>query len=362
LSITYRKNPLYSEGDLEQPRLFATLDLSRYGVPAKVTDLPIYFRRLEKPIGAIREVYSTHIAGLPVEKGNLQSLVAVLDTYLAALVRFERLPEFMFRVGHTAWPIYRLPTQLVTRYPGGPVFSAPTIAELRIWLADHFKQLGRIRNRKELGILYFSQFDLQLYPPDCTLRSPQTADIPVFPTKNGQGQQLLAPVDIQSITVPMNEGAEIFDLHQEVGTYLVKRGQLADPYDMTVRKLATHTWARIQAALEPYAQALTYYRELGGRLQRLTVPVFTNGRTLVAARINRLGRISLLLAPDIRGLRWRVGEELYRQGAIGDPDAVRIVPARPDERCSALDRLLHAPVFANHESVGEEYTIRNTQY
>lgn len=346
LAITYRKNPLYSEDTPKEPRLFATIDLSRYGVAARITDLPIYFRHLAKPVGAIRVVYSTRMAGLLLEKGNLEGLAAILDRYIGALIRLERLPEYIFHVGANAWPIYRLPGQLVTRYPGGPVFSASGIAELRMWLADHFKQAGYIRNRKELGILYLSQSDLQLYPPDCTLRSPGTADIPVFPTRNGQGKQLLAPVDSQSVAVPMNEGVEIFDLHREVGEYLVKRGRLADPYDITVRKLAAHTWARVQATLEPYTQALSYYAEVEGRLCRQQVPVFTNGHSLIAARMNRLGRVSLYLGPDIRALQLRLGEELYRQGTISSPGAVRITSAQQEERVSMLDRLLRVPAYS----------------
>lgn len=346
LAITYRKNPLYSEGDLDEPRLFATIDLSRYGVETKITDLPIYFRRLDKPVGPIRVVYSTQVAGLPLEKGNLEGLVDVLETCLGALIRFERLPEYVFHVGTSAWPIYQLPGQLVTRYPGGPVFSAPDIAELRIWLANHFQHIGRIQNRRELGILYFSQSDLQLHPPRCTLRSVTMPDIPVFPTKNGQGQELAAPVNGHTITTPASEGTAIFDLHWKVGQYLVQRGRLADPCDLTIRKLSADTWIQVRETLEPYEQTLGYHTEVDGRLRRRQVPVFTNNRHLVAARQHDTGRTSLHLGPDMWSLQRQLGRELYQEGTIGSPDAVQIGAAQRTGPPSILDRLLHTPAFA----------------
>ncbi|RME42492.1 MAG: hypothetical protein D6791_17605 [Chloroflexi bacterium] len=346
LSITYRKNPQYVDGAVNEPRLFAVIDLSGYGVTEKITDLPIYFRQLKTPVGPIRVVYSTRVAGLPLERGNLESLVTVLDGYLASLIRFERLPEYVFHVGDDAWPIYQLPGELVTRYPGGPVFSAPDIAELRLWLADHFKRIGRIENRRELNILYLSHSDLQLYPPECTLRASTVPDIPVFPTKNGKGKKLVAPVNSQSISVPMSQDTALFDLYHEVGWYLTRRGRIADPYELTVRKLDRDTWARLKAALTPYGLALSFYVETDGRLRRHESPVFTDGQSLIAAQVNRLGRMSLYLGTDMRALQKRLGEELYSYRMISSPDAVQVVSAQRDAPMSILDRLLQAPAIA----------------
>ncbi len=346
LSITYRKNPQYVDGAINEPRLFAVIDLSGYGVAEKITDLPIYFRQLERPAGPVRVVYSTRVAGLLLERGNLESLVTVLDGYLGALIRFERLPEYVFHVGTNAWPIYRLPGQLVTRYPGGPVFSAPDIAELRIWLADHFMHIGRIQTRRELGILYLSHSDLQLHPPDCTLRSLRTPDIPVFSTKNGQGKQLVAPVNSRSIAVPTNNGEELFDLYRIVGEYLVRRGRLTDLYELTIRKLAVESWARAKATLMPFDRALSYHTEVDGRLRRKEIPIFANNQMMMAAQVNRLGRMSVYLGPDVRALQTRLGQELYQQGIIGSPDAVRIVSSHHTEPTSILDRLLEVPTYA----------------
>jgi hypothetical protein len=112
----------------------------------------------------VRDVYSVYPVGLPVERGNLHALQAVLDGYLKVLIRFDQLPEYVFRVGATAWPIYKLGNELVTRYPGGPVFRASTIQDLRKWLAHHFKETGRLENASDLEVFALSSADLQLYP------------------------------------------------------------------------------------------------------------------------------------------------------------------------------------------------------
>ena len=148
ITITYHKNPLYSESaSTEQPRLYASLDLRAFGIERTIERLPIFYTQLKKPTGPIRVVYSTQIAGLPIETGNLGRLEFLLDDVVKVLVRFQRIPEYFFQVGDKAWPIYHLDEQYLTRYPGGPVFSAASIPELRRWLADHFKNIGRIPNR-----------------------------------------------------------------------------------------------------------------------------------------------------------------------------------------------------------------------
>jgi hypothetical protein len=102
IQVTYQPNPKFEEDDPEKPHLFATINLSRYGVDEQITDLPIYFRHLSRPIGPLRQVYSTSIAGLTLEKGNLNSLEKSLDLYLTALIHFGRLPEYFFCLAERA--------------------------------------------------------------------------------------------------------------------------------------------------------------------------------------------------------------------------------------------------------------------
>jgi hypothetical protein len=328
LSIAYRENLSYVEGMSTEPRLFAAIDLGAYGLDKETTDVPIYYRSLERPVGAVSEAYSTSLAGLPLERSTLEGLEAVLTKYLLALIRFGRFPEYVFRIGERAWPIYHLPSQVVARYPGGPIFSAPSVAELRASLAGHLLDLGYIEKSSELGILFLSPCDLQLYPPECMLRAPKTADIPVYPTQKGNGKQLLIPGDSHTIAVSGNGSAEILALYQEVGEYLVKRGWLADRYEMTVRKLGTSTWVRMRETLDPLDRVLVYEAEFEGERLRRQVPVFTDGDNLIAARATRRAHTALYFGPDIEFLQMRLGKELYSRGITDRFDDVRVVPAR----------------------------------
>jgi hypothetical protein len=324
LRITYRPNPACREGGDITPKLYATLDLSGFYVPERITDLPIYFRRLTRPVGPIREVYATCVAGLPLEKGNLHSLEKTLDLYLGALIHFGRLPEFLFQVGDNAWPIYHLPDHLVTRYPGSPVFSAESIGELRTQLADSFKTAGHIRFRKELRVLYLSRTDLQLVPPLCVLRAPGQDDFPAFPVQCDGKRRLRAPINSKTISVPLDDGRGILALHRAVGRFLMERGRLEDPGRLTVRKLSDGAWSAVQASLRPYERCLSYHDRVDDRLVRREASVFANGRTLVAARTNHLGRTALYLGTDIWALQASLGQELHAEGKLASPRYVSV--------------------------------------
>jgi len=327
LQISYRPNEAYVEGDKQTPRLYAALKLSRYGLEEEIDELPIYYSKLDRPAAAMLEVYSTCIAGLALEKGNLGSLEKTLDLYMGALIHFGRLPEYVFRVGDKAWPIYRLPDQLVTRYPGSPVLGAATIGELRVALADYFKIAGMVRNRKDLQILMLSRHDLQLYPPVCAFRADNMADIPVFPVKTAQGMAISAPVNTVAIDVPCHDGQGILDLHDAVAGYLIRKGKLAQATDLTVRKLSSHSWQSLLAVVSPTDRVLTYYEDEDGRLVRRIVPVYANGKHLVAGKTNHLTRTTLYLGQDIWRLQDQLGQELYSVGKLSSPSYVTVAAA-----------------------------------
>lgn len=324
IQVTYQQNPEYEEDDGKRPRLFAAIDLSRYGVEERITELPVYFRHLARPIGPLRQIYSASIAGLPLEKGNLNSLEKSLDIYLGALIHFGRLPEYFFCLEDRAWPIYRLPDQLVTRYPGSPVMGAETIGELRLALADYFKLMGHIQNRKELSIVYLSRTDLQLVQPVCVLRAPGLADVPVFPQRNGRGNTLVAPVNATSVTVSLEGSAGFVKLHREVSAYLMEKGKLDQPSDLTIRKLSAPMWADLRATLKELDKALSYYRKVDGRMVRQQAPVYANGQSLVTARTNHLERTALHFAPTIWDLQTALGQELYAEGKLTSPNQVTV--------------------------------------
>jgi hypothetical protein len=329
VTITYRKNPLYAEGSNEQPRLYAELDLSGFGIRKKIKNLAIYYRQLDKPVGAIRVVYTTYVAGLPLETGNLTRLKQAIDNTIKALIRFDRLPEYVFQVEDKAYPIYHLPDQLLTRYPGGLIFSANNIASLRLQLADHFKSLGRLRNRRELGLLYLSDYDFRLYEPHCVVRIPgeNNPDIPVFPDPNNKSLQLIAPVNSISLCESFDSGAGIISIHKSVEKYLIENNKLSDTHETTIRKLKARDWEQIQKILTPYSYVITYQRDTDHGLKKITQPVFTIDDGLVTARINRLGGAVLFFAATLDHLKKRVGDDLSSYGALSSPDMVSAVSA-----------------------------------
>ncbi len=331
-NITYRRNPRYSESTTPHlPRLFAELDLSGYGIKKAVKGLPIYYRRLPKPVGPVRVVYTAYPSGIILETGNLYRLEQAIDDTLKALIRFERLPEYVFRVEDKAWPIYHLANEFTTRYPGGPVFSTPDIASLRLWLADHFKAIGRIQNRREMDLLYLSPEDLQLSTPYCVFRTPDeaVADIPVFLVKTQRTLQLMAPLSSQFLSVDYAAGKGIFALYTQVGNYLHRQGQLDDLFEMTIRKLSAQAWENLEPGLAPETHQLAYQRETDGKPRLVQNPIFCEAPFYIAARLNRLGRIVLYLAPDMPDLRQRVSRDLYSYGAIKDPNEVQAVMLEP---------------------------------
>ena len=325
--VTYRRNPLYEEQNAHtQPQLFAELDLTRMGVDDKVRNLPIYYQMLSKPIGSIRVIYTTYIAGLMFEAGNLSRLEAVIADMAKVLIRFERLPAYVFQIEDNAWPIFQLhDDELVTRYPGGPVFSAEDIGSLRVWLAEHFKELGRIKHRREMDLLCLSPYDLQLYTPLFVLRTPGESipDIPIFPLPGDKSLGMSAPVSRESITMPYNDPTQVFEIQAAVGERLVKQGVLHGPLDSTIRKYSLGAWEKLSASLPFYGQSLTYIRQRDGEHFRQTLPVYQYEDLLVAGRINRINRVVLYAAENLPELVQRVGADLQYYGAIDDPGSIQ---------------------------------------
>lgn len=324
--VTYRKNPLYEEHNShEQPQLFAELDLTSMGVDDKVRNLPIFYQMLSKPVGPIRVIYTTNIAGLNFEAGNLRRLEAIIADMVKILIRFESLPAYVFQIDDNAWPIYKLHDELVTRYPGGPVFSAEDIGSLRVWLAEHFKELGRIQHRREMDLLYLSPFDLQLYAPLFVLRTPGETipDIPIFPLPRDHFLHMTAPVSRESIDMPYDYPTRVFEIQAAVGEQLAQQGILQSPLESTIRKYSLEAWEMLSESLLPYGQSLTYIRQRDGERFRQTLPVYRYQDLLIIGRVNRINRVVLYAAADLPELVQRVGQDLFYYGAIEDPSNIQ---------------------------------------
>ncbi|MEZ4770854.1 MAG: hypothetical protein R2844_20860 [Caldilineales bacterium] len=325
--ISYRDNPNYDAGAADAPRLLASIDLSSYGIDGRVTDLPVYVQTTNA--GATQDFYTAWIAGLPLENVSLDGLSGLVDVFMKALARQERLPRYMFHVGDRAWPIYQLQGELIARYPGGPVFAAPSVAELWIALANHFKHIGRITSRRDLEISFFSQADLQIYAPDFSLRFPTADDIPVFAFTNGHGPEVMAPVGSQTLRLPIQQGSEVLAMYRLVGDLLVQGGRLKSMYDMSIRKLAAARWAGVRAFLRPTDQFVTYTATESHKPARHVVPVYTDGSGFMAARQTRPARVTVYVGQDVSTLQERMAEEMVQRGVIDDPGAVQASTGRP---------------------------------
>ena len=160
LEISYRPNPSYSIKNQVQPSYYASFSLEYFGLPGKVTSLPLYAQMMD---GGIRSnTYTTYVAGLPIQ-GSLQHLPERLDAYLQALIRFSKLPEFLFVAQGNGWPVYHLTRQFITRSMDGVVFTTLSIAELYQWLVGYVSKTGRVHSAEETKMLYLSHTDLQLH-------------------------------------------------------------------------------------------------------------------------------------------------------------------------------------------------------
>ena len=327
--INYRDNPTYNAASADVPRLLASIDLTPYGINGRVTDLPVHVHTARTNATTSTDVYGTWVAGLPLENSSLDGLSGLVDGFMKALARQERLPRYMFHVGDRAWPIYQLQGELITRYPGGPVFAAPSVAELWIALASHFKHIGHIASRRDLEISFFSQADLQIYAPDFSLRFPTAADIPVFAFTNGHGPEVMAPVGSQTLRLPIQQGSEILTIYRLVGDLLVQAGRLKSMYDMSIRKLATTRWEEMRSFLKPTEHFVTYTTQDDGSSTPHVVPVYTDGAGFMAARQTRSTCVTVYVGQDVPTLQERMAEEMVQRGVIDDHGALQAGAGRP---------------------------------
>ena len=321
MTFTYRDNPAWDKTG-RTPKLLATIDLTPLGVATRIDELPISVAALGE---ADTTVYKTVVAGLPLERRSLEKMEATIEHYLGALIHYASLPEYVFGLGERAWPIYRHEGQLLARFPGSRHFAAETIGELRNELADHFKESGLIGYRKEMSVFNLARSDLQLYAPICTLRAPGMAETPVFRDKEAI-VHLIAPLNGKPVITELADGAGLLELPARVGDYLVVQGRLRDADDVGVRKLSPAGWAAAARHLHPYSCGFTYTDRSNGERERRAIPIYVDEARgkLIAARTNRMGRVSLHFAADVPHLQFKVGEELTEIGKISVPTYVTV--------------------------------------
>ncbi|HLF89433.1 MAG TPA: hypothetical protein VI451_10835, partial [Anaerolineales bacterium] len=223
------------------------------------------------------------------------------------------------------------------------------IPELRRWLRDHFLENGRITDRKDLNLLYFSSYDLKLYAPSFTFRTPKRDmdDIAVFPAHSSDGVALIAPLNGITFSAPLEAGLGIVGLQKIVGSHLIRQGHLNSIYDMTIRKLDPALWELFRDYLSPHSSKLTYFRRTDDKLHRYGLDVFSRDGILYTARLNRLDRTTIYAAPTIQALKDKIGEDLVRYGAVNTINDIRAVSATDKPATSLMDTILHKPAFAS---------------
>ncbi len=331
-TFTYRENLALETEFLgrnsvskDEPALLATIDLAGHGAMDQIEALPFYRHNVTLADGRAATIYRALVAGITLERDSLAELETTIDHYLGLLVHYGRLPEYFFQLGDRAWPIYRLEDHLTARFPGSRAFSAPTIGQLRNELADHFKKIGVIDYRKEMTVLYLSRYDFQPDAPICTLRVPGMAETPVFRDQETV-VHLNAPLNGRAIVTELADGAGVLELPELVGNYLVAQGRLRAPDDVGVRKLSAAGWAAVARHLHPYSCAFTYTDHAAGGRVRREIPIYVDEARgkLIAARANRMGRVSLHFAADVPHLQFKVGEELTEIGKISVPTYVTV--------------------------------------
>ena len=103
------------------------------------------------------------------------------------------------------------------------------------------------------------------------------------------------------------------------------QGRLRDPDDVGVRKLSASGWVAVVRHLHPYTCSFTYSdRSREGERRRIPIYVDEARGKLIAARANRMGRVSLHFAADVPHLQFKVGEELTEIGKISVPTYVTV--------------------------------------
>ena len=196
---------------------------------------------------------------------------------------------------------------------------------MRNELADHFKKAGVIDYRKEMTVLYLSRRDLQPDAPIGTLRAPGMAEIPIFRDKESD-VHLIAPVNGRPVITDLAGGDGLLALPGLVGDYLAAQGHIGDPDQVSVRKLSPVAWEAARRHLHPYSRHFTYTDRSSGAQERREIRIYVDEARgkLIAARANRMGRVSLHFAADVPHLQFKVGEELTEIGKIAVPTYVTV--------------------------------------
>ena len=303
--IRVSKNLCYEEGSQSQPRYFFEVDLSAV-LPGegRTTRLPIFWKpnRARHPL--VKELYSTHILGATVEKGNLVALERVVPEAIEAVIDHNTLPYYILSL--PIWdrlPIYLSGGKLCLHLPDGPTLTAEDIGQLWQRLVDHLLSIGKLQSRQEVEVSIVLWKDLQTYSMALAFGNGK-AWIPVFSQPSAQGLRL--NYDVIGVPSRFLDVAEVFALRREIAANLVATRAMASPFDLRMEQVGEEVWEALEGQVKPSGYVLSYF----GEDARVEMPVYeVDGE---AFAVDRNSRPSLIFSPDFDELLRRVTEELIR--------------------------------------------------
>ena len=114
-----------------------------------------------------------------------------------------------------------------------------------------------------------------------------------------------APINGRTVTAELAGGDGLLTLPALVGDYLAAQGRVSGPDQVSVRKLSAPAWHTARRNLHPYRRHFSYTDRSNGGRERREIPIYVDEArgTLIAARTNRMGRVSLHFAADGSFLR-----------------------------------------------------------
>lgn len=332
LEVKLKRNPAWVEGIEGVPRYFFEIDLGSMARERRRALVPVYWRPARSIHVLLKEIYSADIAGIGIEKGNLQALAQSVKDALLSLVRANSLPCYFLSwpSGGAMVPSYRQDKALHVRL-GEVQFKASNIGQLRTRLAEYLIRTRKIKQPDELMVYLLSPGDLQIRPPDSVLFYPEASEIwlPVFYQEGERGKVLAVDLGALADGLPELEAAQdIFQLRQQVAESLFSAGKINDRLELRIGCIGAETWRGWQRLLVAKSLVLTYYadqaRGLGGKVQ---IPIYANENEYIAAHKEGSDRYALCFGRDEQDLRRRVAEELTRSGIIPSADWLTIESA-----------------------------------
>jgi hypothetical protein len=307
--------------------------------------LPVYRRENPAPHPILKEIYRCEVAGKILEAANVYALRDKVQRQLDAIAPAHTLPLCYFRAPRFDYslPIYEEGSHLVCPVLAGPKIKASGLEEIREPVVRHLRTAGYLAADEEPEVLVVRPSDLRLVPPAAVIRS---LDAPSLwhPTVEGVSPEgpvvglLSHPAELRSeerrrggsaAQDPPPSAPDVTGLIRQIGTEMVQRGRVLDPWALYGAEVRPEIWARTEELTDATPNTLACHMEGG---QSLEVPVrHTAAGELVAALQER--GITVFLAGDLDSLTTSVGRYLAEAGFLRHPGDLRqeVARERPPE-------------------------------